>query len=69
MREKAHPDRSFLTEVSIYRNNQNMIPIVAVRPNSDDGFLSPEYNGAHLYYVNENGSLADPNFRNHDSCF
>jgi hypothetical protein len=42
MGEKARPDRSALSEVYIYRNNQNVIGIVAIRPNIDNDFLSCE---------------------------
>jgi hypothetical protein len=42
MREKTCPDRSALSEVYVYRNNQNMIAIVAIRPNIDEDFLSRE---------------------------
>jgi hypothetical protein len=36
---------------------QNTITIVAIRPGIDDNFLSREYNGAHLDYVNEKWML------------
>jgi hypothetical protein len=42
MRENARPRRSFVSEVDIYWNNQNLITIVAVRPNINDNFLSRE---------------------------
>jgi hypothetical protein len=39
---KVPPDRSSLSEVYIYRNNQNAIALVVIRPNHDDNFLSRE---------------------------
>jgi hypothetical protein len=37
--------------IYIYRNNQNIIVVVAVPPNSNDNFLSRQSNSAHVYYV------------------
>jgi hypothetical protein len=36
--KKARPDCLSISVVDIYRNNQNMIAIVAVRPNIDNNF-------------------------------
>jgi hypothetical protein len=60
MREKVHPDRSSVSEVHIYRNNENVIVIVSVRPNICNNFLSRELYA--LDPVNENGCLTDPNY-------
>jgi hypothetical protein len=38
-------------QVHTYRNNQNKIAIVAIRPNSDDDFLSRSYICAYLHYA------------------
>jgi hypothetical protein len=62
MREKVHPNRSSVSEVYTCSNNQNMISIVAVRPNIDDNIFSRKQNSAQLGDVNENGWLADPNY-------
>jgi hypothetical protein len=48
--EKTKPDRSSISEVNIYRNNQNMITVVAVLRNNDDDFVSREWNYAYLDY-------------------
>jgi hypothetical protein len=40
IKEKARPERLSLSEVYIYRNNQNVIAIVAVQPMSTHSFLS-----------------------------
>jgi hypothetical protein len=42
MIEKARPDRPPVSEGYIDRNNQDVIVIVAVRPNIDDNFPSRE---------------------------
>jgi hypothetical protein len=39
MRDKARRD---LSKAHVYRNNQNMVAIVAVQPNIDDTFRSRE---------------------------
>jgi hypothetical protein len=39
MRGKARLDHLFVSEMYIYRNNQNMIVIFALRLNIDDNFL------------------------------
>jgi hypothetical protein len=40
MREKAQPDRSSVSETDIYRNNQNVMVIVAARPSIGNNFPS-----------------------------
>jgi hypothetical protein len=39
-KSKARPDRSSVSEVYIYRNNQDTVAIAAVQPNINDNFLS-----------------------------
>jgi hypothetical protein len=58
MRDKGHPDRWSISEVYIYRNDQNMIAIIAARPNNNNNFLSHEWNSAHLDYVKEKWMLS-----------
>jgi hypothetical protein len=53
---KARPGYLSVSEVYIYQNNQNMIPIVAIRPNinqNNNNFLSCEYNCVDFNYVRE----------------
>jgi putative ribosome biogenesis GTPase RsgA len=57
MVEQGRPDRSSISEVDIYRNNQNLIAVVAVPPNIDDNFLSRQLNCAHLDSGNEKWML------------
>jgi hypothetical protein len=55
--EKARPDRSSVSEVYIYPNNQNMIAIVALRPNAEHNSFLGECNWAHLNYLTEKRTL------------
>jgi hypothetical protein len=57
MREKTLSHRSSVFEVCIYRSSQNMIAIVALRPDIDANFLSRESNSAHLDYLNDKRML------------
>jgi hypothetical protein len=38
--KKARSDRTSASEVNVYLNNQDMIAIIAVQPNTDDKFVS-----------------------------
>jgi hypothetical protein len=51
--KKARPDRPSVSEGYIYRNNQNMVAIFAIRPYADDNFLSRESNSVHMGYFSE----------------